>query len=121
MYEATEKQAREARTSLPTTPARGLLEIDVSSIFVARCRWEKPVNTIQINGLPLSLAFHAFDPHLVIANESDMITYVPVTIGRLGGLLMGLCQCVGLDQAEETEQVLQRESAGHEHYLASPH
>ncbi|RDX50537.1 hypothetical protein OH76DRAFT_1512681 [Lentinus brumalis] len=52
VYEATEKQAREA----------------------PRCRWEKPVNTIQINGLPLSLAFHAFDPHLVIANESDMIT-----------------------------------------------
>ncbi|KAI0770609.1 raptor N-terminal caspase like domain-containing protein [Fomes fomentarius] len=39
-----------------------------------RCWWEKPVNTIQINGLPLSLAFHTFDPHLVIANESDMIT-----------------------------------------------
>ncbi|RPD64751.1 hypothetical protein L227DRAFT_540999 [Lentinus tigrinus ALCF2SS1-6] len=52
VYEATEKQAREA----------------------PRCRWEKPVNTIQINGLPLSLAFHAFDPHLVIANEFDMIT-----------------------------------------------
>ncbi|KAI0370082.1 hypothetical protein BV20DRAFT_1113337 [Pilatotrama ljubarskyi] len=39
-----------------------------------RCRWDRPVTTIQINGLPLSLAFHAFDPHLVIANESDMIT-----------------------------------------------
>lgn len=39
-----------------------------------RCRWDRPVNTIQINGLPMSLAFHAFDPHLVIANESDMIT-----------------------------------------------
>ena len=42
----------------------------------ARCRWEKPVTTISINGLPMSLAFHAYDPHLVIANESDMITYV---------------------------------------------
>ncbi|KAI8980557.1 hypothetical protein BD414DRAFT_492558 [Trametes punicea] len=39
-----------------------------------RCRWDRPVTTIQVNGLPLSLAFHAFDPHLVIANESDMIT-----------------------------------------------
>ncbi|KAI0327680.1 hypothetical protein GY45DRAFT_1327330 [Cubamyces sp. BRFM 1775] len=39
-----------------------------------RCRWDKPVTTIQVSGLPLSLAFHAFDPHLVIANESDMIT-----------------------------------------------
>ncbi|KAI0778960.1 raptor N-terminal caspase like domain-containing protein [Trametes elegans] len=39
-----------------------------------RCRWDRPVTTIQINGLPLSLAFHAFDPHLVIANESDMVT-----------------------------------------------
>lgn len=34
------------------------------------------MTTIQVNGLPLSLAFHAYDPHLVIANESDMITFV---------------------------------------------
>ncbi|KAI0714649.1 hypothetical protein C8Q76DRAFT_795507 [Earliella scabrosa] len=52
VIEATEKHSREA----------------------PRCRWEKPVTTISINGLPMSLAFHAYDPHLVIANESDMIT-----------------------------------------------
>ncbi|TBU58181.1 hypothetical protein BD310DRAFT_879568 [Dichomitus squalens] len=52
VIEDTEKQSREA----------------------PRCRWDRPVNTIQINGLPLTLAFHAFDPHLVIANESDMVT-----------------------------------------------
>ncbi|KAI0756148.1 hypothetical protein C8Q80DRAFT_1115762 [Daedaleopsis nitida] len=52
VVEDTEKQSREA----------------------PRFKWEKPVNTISINGLPLSLAFHAYDPHLVIANESDMIT-----------------------------------------------
>ncbi|KAI0829041.1 hypothetical protein BC628DRAFT_1362076 [Trametes gibbosa] len=44
------------------------------SLEAPKCRWDRPVPTIQINGLPLSLAFHAFDPHLVIANESDMIT-----------------------------------------------
>ncbi|OBZ68569.1 WD repeat-containing protein mip1 [Grifola frondosa] len=38
------------------------------------CRWDRPVTTIQVNGLPLSMAFHAYDPHLVVANETDMIT-----------------------------------------------
>ncbi|KAH9934060.1 raptor N-terminal caspase like domain-containing protein [Epithele typhae] len=52
VMEDTEKQAREA----------------------PRCRWDRPVKTIQIKGLPLSLAFHAYDPHLVIANEADVIT-----------------------------------------------
>ncbi|KAI0673943.1 hypothetical protein C8Q78DRAFT_662134 [Trametes maxima] len=44
------------------------------SLEAPRCKWDRPVTTIQVNGLPHSLAFHAFDPHLVIANESDMIT-----------------------------------------------
>ncbi|KAH9948210.1 hypothetical protein B0H21DRAFT_890681 [Amylocystis lapponica] len=38
------------------------------------CRWDRPVATLQVSGLPVSMAFHAFDPHLVITNESDMIT-----------------------------------------------
>ena len=39
--------------------------------------------TIQVNGLPLSLAFHAYDPHLVIANESDMITFVAIRLQKI--------------------------------------
>ncbi|OSX66816.1 hypothetical protein POSPLADRAFT_1128660 [Postia placenta MAD-698-R-SB12] len=37
-------------------------------------RWDRPVSTIQITGLPVNLAFHSFDPHLIIANEHDTIT-----------------------------------------------
>lgn len=40
--------------------------------------WDRPVATLQTFGHPLSLAFHAYDPHLVVANESDMIRCVPL-------------------------------------------
>ena len=75
VIEVTEKHSRDARKFLKTLSAdssHGLTFLP----HIARCRWEKPVTTISINGLPMSLAFHAYDPHLVIANESDMITYV---------------------------------------------
>lgn len=82
----------------------------------ARCRWDRPVTTIQINGLPLSLAFHAFDPHLVIANESDMVTYVYIMIvhvRKVVTILMGVfSKRMGLDQAPTSEPFLQRKSSG---------
>jgi len=37
------------------------------------CRWDRPVATLQVMGHPLSMAFHSYDTHLVVANESDMI------------------------------------------------
>ncbi len=54
------------------------------------------MNTIQINGLPLSLAFHAFDPHLVIANESDMITYVACHDWMVCALAHGVLPVCGI-------------------------
>jgi len=38
-------------------------------------RWDKYVSKLQVPGYPLSMAFHAFDNHLVVANETDMIGY----------------------------------------------
>ncbi|KAI0931160.1 hypothetical protein AcV5_005293 [Taiwanofungus camphoratus] len=38
------------------------------------CKWDRPVTSIQVSGLPVQLAFHAYDPHLVVTNESDVIT-----------------------------------------------
>ncbi|KAK2464771.1 hypothetical protein APHAL10511_003189 [Amanita phalloides] len=38
------------------------------------CRWDKQVATLQINGCPLTMAFHSYDHHLVVANEHDMIS-----------------------------------------------
>ena len=40
------------------------------------CRWDRPVVTIQTGAFPAQLAFHAYDPHLAVANEGDSITCV---------------------------------------------
>ncbi len=37
------------------------------------CRWDLPVGSFAVNGHPLTMAFHSYDKHLVIANENDMI------------------------------------------------
>ncbi|KAL0951936.1 hypothetical protein HGRIS_008588 [Hohenbuehelia grisea] len=37
-------------------------------------RWDRSVATLQNQGVPLSMAFHAFDKHLVVANEADMVS-----------------------------------------------
>ncbi|KAI0042582.1 hypothetical protein FA95DRAFT_1564189 [Auriscalpium vulgare] len=36
--------------------------------------WDKPVASFHITGAPLSMAFHAYDPHVVVANESDTVS-----------------------------------------------
>ncbi|KAG5654155.1 hypothetical protein H0H81_006867 [Sphagnurus paluster] len=36
--------------------------------------WDRPVTTLQVAGHPLTMAFHSYDQHLVVANETDMIT-----------------------------------------------
>jgi len=37
------------------------------------CRWDLPVGRFAVNGHPLTMVFHSYDKHLVIANEHDMI------------------------------------------------
>jgi len=37
-------------------------------------RWDRPVANLQVPGHPLTMAFHAYDQHLVVANESDLIS-----------------------------------------------
>ena len=39
-------------------------------------RWDRPIATIHTNYYPAQVALHAYDPHLVATNETDMITYV---------------------------------------------
>ncbi|CCM02264.1 uncharacterized protein FIBRA_04347 [Fibroporia radiculosa] len=59
---------RQQRNEEVLSTTRGQAEV------AASCRWDRPVSTIHVSDLPLSLAFHSFDPHLVITNESDVIT-----------------------------------------------
>lgn len=37
------------------------------------CRWDRPIATLQTAVFPSQLAFHAYDPHLAVTNESDLI------------------------------------------------
>jgi len=58
--------------------------IDTDSIVADR-PWDKPVTTLQFQSVPLSIAFHAYDPHVAIANEGDIIRLVlQVGVTRCG-------------------------------------
>lgn len=37
------------------------------------CRWDYPITHFPISGHPLTMKFHSYDKHLVIANEHNMI------------------------------------------------
>lgn len=39
-------------------------------------RWDRPVTSFHIQGTPLLMSFHSFDPHIAVANETDAVTYV---------------------------------------------
>ncbi|KAI6031242.1 hypothetical protein BKA83DRAFT_4197573 [Pisolithus microcarpus] len=39
-----------------------------------RVQWDKPVTSLQVGGNPLSMALHSYDPHLVVANDTDTIS-----------------------------------------------
>lgn len=43
-------------------------------LYLDGSRWDRPVATLQTSSFPALLALHAFDPHLVVANEVDKIT-----------------------------------------------
>ncbi|KAK0433965.1 hypothetical protein EV421DRAFT_1841786 [Armillaria borealis] len=36
-------------------------------------RWDRPVATLQSIGHPMTMAFHSYDQHLVVANEHDIV------------------------------------------------
>jgi hypothetical protein len=53
--------------------------------IVANRPWDKAVTTLQFQGVPLSLAFHAYDPHVAIASEADIIRSVlQIGVARRG-------------------------------------
>ncbi|KAJ7715065.1 hypothetical protein B0H16DRAFT_1806526 [Mycena metata] len=37
-------------------------------------RWDRPVTTLQLQSHPLTMAFHSYDKHLFVANESDVVS-----------------------------------------------
>ncbi|KAI0348333.1 hypothetical protein BDW22DRAFT_1350515 [Trametopsis cervina] len=38
------------------------------------CRWDRPITTLQFSAFPAQLAFHTYDTHLAVTNESDSIS-----------------------------------------------
>lgn len=51
-------------------------QVGPQALKAAHRQWTKPVKSIQTGGCPLYMAMHAYDPHLVTANESDVIRYI---------------------------------------------
>ncbi|KAH8113253.1 hypothetical protein DFH11DRAFT_1601015 [Phellopilus nigrolimitatus] len=51
-----------------------VLETQAQADLARHCKWDRPVATIHHNGSAHKLAFHGYDPHLFVANESNMIS-----------------------------------------------
>lgn len=51
-------------------------ETEAQAPLAEKSRWDRPVTTLNISGHPLTMAFHAYDNHLIVANEHDMIRFV---------------------------------------------
>ncbi|KAH9486204.1 Target of rapamycin complex 1 subunit mip1 [Psilocybe cubensis] len=49
-------------------------ETDSQASMAEHHRWDRSVASINISGHPMTMAFHSYDKHLVIANEHDMIS-----------------------------------------------
>ncbi|KAF7302526.1 WD-REPEATS-REGION domain-containing protein [Mycena chlorophos] len=52
-----------------------VIEETARQVDLAEMRtWDRPVATMQVHGHPLTMAFHSFDKHLFVANESDVVS-----------------------------------------------
>ncbi|KAG2035660.1 raptor N-terminal caspase like domain-containing protein [Suillus americanus] len=51
-----------------------ITETQRQAIVAESSRWDRPVANLHVNSHPLCMAMHAYDPHLVIANDNDMIS-----------------------------------------------
>lgn len=50
-----------------------LNEITMSSKDADQCPWDRPVVNLPVGAVALNMVFHAYDHHLVVTNETDMI------------------------------------------------
>ena len=94
------------------------------SYTTENCRWDKYVAKIQVPGNPLSMAFHAYDNLLVVANELDMIRHVsPAALFALYSVVLMLraFKRMGLVAKEAFEPLLQWQSQEHECHFARDH
>jgi hypothetical protein len=63
--------------------------------FVETRRWDRPVATLHTTGHPISIAFHSYDQHLVVANELDMIRCVHSINHDVHGLTFATAYGIG--------------------------
>ncbi|TFK24262.1 hypothetical protein FA15DRAFT_619557 [Coprinopsis marcescibilis] len=50
-----------------------IVDTTTQSPIADSLRWDRPVTTLQVSGHPLTMVFHSYDQHLLVANEHDMI------------------------------------------------
>ncbi|KIJ66511.1 hypothetical protein HYDPIDRAFT_109558 [Hydnomerulius pinastri MD-312] len=51
-----------------------IAETQSQALVAESSRWDRPVANLQVNSNPLCMTLHAYDSHLVIANDTDMIS-----------------------------------------------
>ncbi|KIK81985.1 hypothetical protein PAXRUDRAFT_832495 [Paxillus rubicundulus Ve08.2h10] len=51
-----------------------IAETHSQALVAEDSRWDRPVANLQVNSNPLCMALHAYDPHLVITNDTDIIS-----------------------------------------------
>lgn len=82
MNRSTSKPNRKPLSQVRTTFIESNVKIDVGG--TEDRRWDRPVATFQTTGFPLTMAFHSYDQHLVVANEPDMIrSGIMVVLGHM--------------------------------------
>ncbi|KAJ7699184.1 raptor N-terminal caspase like domain-containing protein [Mycena metata] len=82
----TEPQMRQAEADEPgsiqfnyqlwrQTRNENVIDETQQHIEIAETRsWNRPVTTLQVQSHPLTMAFHSYDKHLFVANESDVVS-----------------------------------------------
>ena len=82
-------------------------------------RWDRPVANLQVSSNPLCMTLHAYDPHLVIANDTDMIRFVRCVL--VNGSVLTVLQRLGLVPTEAVELLLQWKSQRNRHNVVTYH
>lgn len=71
-------------------------------------RWDRTVATFVGPAFPLNMAFHSYDQHLVVSNDTDIISLVLFSKFFLAHRQICLLQGLGLDSQETLTIIPQR-------------
>ena len=56
--------------------------LDAVLIGVAHCPWDRPVSHFSVDGPPLRMKFHQFDPHIAVIDDAASLRSVSRSMSR---------------------------------------